>query len=253
MNLSMIALFVAAVASIATAGDDKTFADISYKELTDAIAAKKVVVIDVNGTESFNKGHIPGAIDFAVAEKDLASKLPKAKDALVVAYCGSPTCNAWKRGADAAAKLGYTNIKHFKGGISGWREAGGPTEPATAVAAKVKTEATFAEITFADLNAAVAKKGVVLVDVNGTESYNKAHIPGAIDFAADEKNLAAMMPKDKNALIVAYCGGPACNAWKRGAEALAKLGYTNVKHFKGGISGWKEAGGPIEAPKTSPQ
>ena len=128
MKLSMIALFVAAVASIATAGDDKNFADITYKELTDAIAAKKVVVVDVNGTESFAKAHIPGAIDFAAAEKDLASKLPKDKDALVVAYCGSPTCNAWKRGAEAVSKLGYTNVKHFKGGISGWKEAGGPIE-----------------------------------------------------------------------------------------------------------------------------
>ena len=48
-----------------------------------------------------------------------------------------------------------------------------------------------------------------------------------------------MLPADKNALIVAYCGGPKCGAWKKAAKAAAALGYTNIKHFSGGISGWQ--------------
>ncbi len=255
MKLTWIACLltsVAAIAAFASATDEKSYAEISFKELTDAIAAKKVALVDVNGSESFNKAHIPGALDFA-AEKDLAAKLPKDKSALVVAYCGSPQCNAWSRGAAELTKLGYTNVKHFKGGISGWKEAGGATEAAAVAVAKAKTEATFADISFDELKTAVAKKNVFLVDVNGTESYSKGHIPGAIDFVVSEKDLAAKLPKDKNALIVAYCGGPQCNAWKRGADALAKLGYTNVKHFKGGISGWKDAGGAMEGASSNAQ
>jgi rhodanese-related sulfurtransferase len=42
----------------------------------------------------------------------------------VVAYCGSSSCGAYKRGADEAAKLGYKNIKHLSAGISGWKRAG---------------------------------------------------------------------------------------------------------------------------------
>ena len=57
---------------------------------------------------------------------------------------------------------------------------------------------------------------------------------------------AGLLPKDKGALIVAYCGGPKCNAYKAAAKAAEKLGYTNVKQFGAGISGWKKAGEPTE-------
>ena len=54
------------------------------------------------------------------------------------------------------------------------------------------------------------------------------------------------MPADKNALIVAYCGGPKCSAYKRAADLASKLGYKNVKHMSAGISGWKKAGEKTE-------
>ena len=43
------------------------------------------------------------------------------------------------------------------------------------------------------------------------------------------------------ALIVVYCGGVKCSAWKMGCDAVCKLGYTNVKHFPEGLSGWDKA------------
>lgn len=55
-----------------------------------------------------------------------------------------------------------------------------------------------------------------------------------------------MLPKDKDALIVAYCGGPRCGAYASAAKAAEKLGYTNVKHLTAGISGWQEAGEKME-------
>lgn len=104
------------------------YPDISITELKTAIAEKKVTVIDVNGSDSFNAGHIPGAIDFQSQKAALASKLPSDKGALVVAYCGGPTCGAYAAGARAAQELGYTNIKHLSAGISGWKDAGAPLE-----------------------------------------------------------------------------------------------------------------------------
>src|SRR5262249_25681571 len=61
---------------------------ISHDELTKAIAAKTVTIIDVNGSDSFSEGRIPGAIDYFAHKDALAAVLPKKKDALVVAYCG---------------------------------------------------------------------------------------------------------------------------------------------------------------------
>lgn len=97
--------------------------DISLVDLKQAMADKNVVLIDCNGSESYAKGHIPGAIDLEAAGADLAKKLPNDKAALVVSYCAGPKCPAYKAGADAAAKLGYTNVKYFSGGIFGWKKA----------------------------------------------------------------------------------------------------------------------------------
>ena len=118
--LALIAIAVLAVN--VQAGE---YPDISIGDLEKAIKAGKVVVIDVNGAKSFTKrGHIPGAVSFTGA-KSLAKQLSKTnKDTLVVAYCGGPTCNAYKRGASVAAELGFKNVKHLSAGISGWIKAG---------------------------------------------------------------------------------------------------------------------------------
>jgi len=108
--------------------DDK-YPDISHDELKAAIAKKTVVLLDVNGTETYAKGHIPGAMDFTkIKKEELASKLPKDKAALIVAYCANENCTAYQQGAKAAKELGYTNVKHYAKGIMGWTSAGEKTE-----------------------------------------------------------------------------------------------------------------------------
>jgi rhodanese-related sulfurtransferase len=98
------------------------------------------------------------------------------------------------------------------------------------------------DITLTELKTAIAEKKVTLLDVNGTSSWQSGHIPGAIDFKGNAAKLASLLPKDKNALVVAYCGSPRCSAYQAAAKAAQELGYTNVKHYSGGIAGWKEAG-----------
>lgn len=121
-----LAFLAAAVLAVSVYAGE--FPDISVKELKEAIANKKATVIDVNGSGSYKSGHIPGAIDFDKAEANLAKSLPADKDALIVAYCGGPKCNAYQAAAKAAQKLGYKNVKHLSAGISGWKEAGEKTE-----------------------------------------------------------------------------------------------------------------------------
>lgn len=121
--LTYIVLLSAAVAM--QAGE---FADISIDKLKAAIAAKEVTLIDVNGTESWKQGHIPGAIEFQSKKEKLASLLPKEKSSLIVAYCGGPKCKAYQEAAKAAKDLGYTNVKHLSAGIAGWKEAGQEVE-----------------------------------------------------------------------------------------------------------------------------
>jgi rhodanese-related sulfurtransferase len=123
---TLLTLFASlALVAIANAGE---FPDISIEELKAAIEAKKVTLIDVNGPQSYKKGHIPSAVEFGTIKGDLATALPKDKKALVVAYCGGPTCQAYTAAATAAKKLGYKNVKHLSAGISGWVQAGEKTE-----------------------------------------------------------------------------------------------------------------------------
>jgi rhodanese-related sulfurtransferase len=116
--------------------------------------------------------------------------------------------------------------------------------PAASAAA---AETEYPLISLDDLQKAIADKGVTLIDANGTNSWQSGHIPGAINLDAHQSDLATLLPKDKGALIVSYCGGPGCEAYRQGADAAVALGYTNVKHFKLGISGWKASGAATEA------
>ncbi|TAN36957.1 MAG: rhodanese-like domain-containing protein [Verrucomicrobia bacterium] len=115
-----------------------------------------------------------------------------------------------------------------------------------ALFAGVAVAAGYADISIAELKAAIANKSVTLLDANGTDSWQAGHIPGAIDFAAQQGKLADLLPKDKGALIVAYCGGPRCHAYQAAAAAAAQLGYTNIKHLSAGIHGWKNGGEATE-------
>ena len=111
---------------------------------------------------------------------------------------------------------------------------------ATVYAGKVQ------DITIPELKAAIDARKVTLLDANGSKSWTAGHIPGAIDFKASADKLAGLLPSDKGALIVAYCGGPKCMAYKAAVEAAQKLGYTNIKHLPAGISGWTKAGEPTD-------
>jgi rhodanese-related sulfurtransferase len=113
---------------------------------------------------------------------------------------------------------------------------------ATALVAVSVYAGEFPDISVSEVKTLAESKKAVIIDVNGSKSYASGHVPGALDYEAIKANLADILPKDKNASIVAYCGGPKCKAYQAAATAAQKLGYKNVKHMSAGISGWKEAG-----------
>ena len=123
MKKLIVTLAFCAAALVALAASDN-YADISHPELKAALAAKGATIIDVNGSASYAQGHIPGAMDFDAIKASLARHLPADKDALIVAYCGGPKCTAYRQAYDDAVALGYRNVKHYSGGLSGWEEKG---------------------------------------------------------------------------------------------------------------------------------
>jgi rhodanese-related sulfurtransferase len=118
---------------------------------------------------------------------------------------------------------------------------------ATALFAASVYAGEFADISPTDVLSAANAKSAVIIDANSPDSYKAGHVPGALSYAAIKGDLAASLPADKNALIIAYCGNPHCGAYLQAAKAAQKLGYTNIKHMPAGIEGWNEAKLPTQA------
>ena len=100
-------------------------------------------------------------------------------------------------------------------------------------------ESNYGDVSLAEMQKITTEKSAVILDVNSRKSFTTARIGNAIHFGANKNQLAKVLPKDKSAAIVAYCGGPSCGAWKRAAVAACKMGYKNIRHFSEGITGWK--------------
>ncbi|MCS6866877.1 MAG: rhodanese-like domain-containing protein [Gemmataceae bacterium] len=85
----------------------------------------------------------------------------------------------------------------------------------------------------------------VLIDVREESEYAAGHIPGAIHISKGvlERDIEAKVP-DPHTPLVLYCGGGFRSALA--ADALQKMGYTNVLSMDGGWRAWTEAGLPTE-------
>ena len=81
-----------------------------------------------------------------------------------------------------------------------------------------------------------SEEGYIILDVRTQEEYDEGHIPGAIVIPHEEiAERAGEVLTDKDQLILVYCRSGRRS--KIAAEALAELGYTNIREF-GGILDW---------------
>jgi rhodanese-related sulfurtransferase len=80
------------------------------------------------------------------------------------------------------------------------------------------------------------EEGYIILDTRTQAEYDEGHIPGAIVIPHDEiTDRAEEELPHKDQLILVYCRSGRRS--KLAAEALVKLGYTNIKEF-GGIIDW---------------
>ena len=82
-----------------------------------------------------------------------------------------------------------------------------------------------------------------LVDSRPLVRYNEGHIPGAISIPYLEFNESAgKLPKEKDKLLIFYCGSRSCRLSLSSAGKAEKMGYTRVKVFTEGLHAWKKTG-----------
>ncbi len=81
-----------------------------------------------------------------------------------------------------------------------------------------------------------SEEGYIILDVREQDEYDAGHIPGAILIPYTQiEAKAEEVLTEKDQLILVYCRSGRRS--KIAAEALAELGYTNIKEF-GGIIDW---------------
>ncbi|MFF8093691.1 rhodanese-like domain-containing protein [Streptomyces sp. NPDC016675] len=81
------------------------------------------VLVDCRSTESWDQGHVPGAVHLPTAL--VPEQAPRLLDPAVpvVTYCWGPGCDGAKRAALALAELGY-RVKEMLGGFEYWVREG---------------------------------------------------------------------------------------------------------------------------------
>ena len=84
----------------------------------------------------------------------------------------------------------------------------------------------------------------LLIDVREDNEWAKDHLPRAVHLGKGilERDVEQRVP-DTSTPLVLYCGGGFRSALA--AEALQKMGYTNVASMDGGIREWREKGFPL--------
>ena len=201
---------------------------------------------DARPVKRFGKAHIPGARPAHPKDDNFLSLLPEDRDALLIFYCGGPTCPFTGIAVDMARKAGYTNLKGYQTGLPGWKKNKLPVHAEAAWLAK-------------NLNAQT-----VILDVRDTQASNQSHIQGAVALPLaglqamtmrfmEEKTVAELPGvTDMRAPIVVYADSHTAKEALLAYKELRNWGYSGTTVLYQGFSGWQEARLPAaEAPAAT--
>ena len=100
-----------------------------HADVSDVAAALAVdgdpgfVVLDSRSTESWEQGHVPGAVHLPTALIPEQAGQLLDRSVPVVTYCWGPACNGATRAALALAELGF-QVKEMLGGFEYWAREG---------------------------------------------------------------------------------------------------------------------------------
>ena len=126
------------------------------------------------------------------------------------------------------------------------------TRPLTATDLVTEARARIREVGPADFAAATGD--AVLIDVREPAEFETGHIPssiniprGVLEFQVDSHPAVARVSdpalshKSQPLVLVCRTGGRAALA----ADALQRMGFSDVRSIAGGVVGWAEAGLPL--------
>lgn len=87
------------------------------------------------------------------------------------------------------------------------------------------------------------KKDVLIIDSRPSRKYDKGHIVPSINISDSQFDKHTdMLPEDKSATLIFYCGGLKCPLSHKSARKAEALGYTNAHVYAAGFPDWESQG-----------
>jgi rhodanese-related sulfurtransferase len=112
------------------------------------------------------------------------------------------------------------------------------------------------EVSTSQLRQILADGSAVVLDARPRREYAVSHIPGAVNVAprpglpphlyvSDVAEVGRLLNGARDRPLVLYCNGPSCGKSRRLAAELLTAGFTNVRRYQLGASGWRAFGGAM--------
>ena len=162
------------------------------------------MLVDLRNPEDAGKGHIQGAVSVPVKELSAAKeKFPADKSAPVILYSDTAGEEAFR----IVRGWGYKDTTILRGGIEGWKQAGGKVASGSLPTAIVYApKPRPGEIPIEEFKS-IAEKGApgkIILDVRDVDEAMNGMIKGAINIPAGQiKERLSELPRDKE--IITHC------------------------------------------------
>lgn len=89
---------------------------------------------------------------------------------------------------------------------------------------------------------------LTIIDTRDREAFNQERITGALPMAKEQLPEAVLPELEYTRDIYLY--GDSAESTSEAANQLRQAGYQKVAEIRGGLSGWKDVGGPTEGVKA---
>lgn len=221
LSLSLVGCSSASNSTSSSSNGTVAVKELKGEELN-KIEKEKYLVIDVRDANEYKEGHVKHAINIPLADIEKhAEHLSAWKDKEVVTICN--TGKKSKEAADKLVKAGFKKVSNAQG-VKDYKDY---------------EIVKFTTLLAHEFQAAIDKKEGTFIDVREAKDYEKGHVAGAknIDVKNIDKDLAALLPADKNAPVYTYCYSG--NRSSKAAQKAVELGYTNVYNAFDGAKEYK--------------
>jgi len=142
-------------------------------------------------------------------------------------------------------QMGFDEVYAVEGGTAAWAARGLPLDTGLAEPLPFGLDVARSQVSLLSPQALQASKPPVIIFVDTSQDFARAHVPGAhwVPRGWLELRIAEVAPTRETPVAVTCLDGR--NATLAGAT-LKELGYQSVAVLEGGMAAWQKAGLPVE-------